>query len=71
MGCHCLLRSFFLLSIKKSCCCFFKRSMVVYNMFVSGMQQRDSVMYSSLKNIYVFIYLAVPSLSCGMWDLVP
>jgi len=45
--------------------------MVVYNMLVSGMQQRDSVVYSSLKNIYVFIYLAASGLSCGMWDLVP
>ena len=50
---------------------FFNRSMVVYNMLVSGMQQRDSVVYSSLKNIYVFIYLAASGLSCGMWDLVP
>ena len=22
-------------------------------------------------NIYLFIYLAAPGLSCGMWDLVP
>ena len=48
--------SFFLLSINKVFFFFFNGSMVVYNMLVSGMQQRDSVVYSSLKNIYVFLY---------------
>ena len=30
-----------------------------------------SLRNSFLKNIYVFIYLAAPGLSCCMWDLVP
>ena len=32
---------------------------------------RHSVFFFFKKNIYLFIYLPAPGLSCCMWDLVP